>query len=70
MSLFQQRYEALRKWTLVVPDLDRDPVVSFDLERVQYISRPASVIYTIDANALDDWKNAVINLQGIRVSPV
>ena len=27
----KKRYEALRKWTLVVPDLNRDPIVTFDL---------------------------------------
>ena len=46
--------------------MNRDPVVSFDLEKVEYISRPASVIYTIDASAVEEWKNAVINQQGCR----
>ncbi len=49
---------------MVVPDVRSDPIVSFDLEKVEFISRPASVIYTIDSSLMEDWKNAVINLQG------
>ena len=63
-QLNRKRYDAMRKWTMVVPDVRSDPVVQFDLEKVEFISRPASVIYTIDSNLMEDWKHAVINLQG------
>jgi hypothetical protein len=33
----KKRYEALRKWTLVVPDPNRDPIVSFDLVNAFYV---------------------------------
>jgi hypothetical protein len=59
-----QRCDALRKWTLVVPDPNRDRVISFDMERADDIARPDSVIFTIDAQAVEEWKSTDTDHQG------
>ena len=40
--------------------------MTFDLEKVEFISRPSSVIYTIDASFMEEWKNTIINPSGLK----